>query len=159
MSGKVKSESAPRARMAAMAVEVSSSSASMAPWVAMMAVTPQTLEPMASRVVSLGPRLKMRPSQVMTSGERTKAMTTKMREMPPSLRTSPRMNRAPSEDDADLEPELVGGYAGAEDARDADGVGDDDAEEDRPEDVLDVGEGDVVGFGPGVEEVSTNLPA
>ena len=61
------------------------------------------------------------------------------------------------EDDAGLEPEVVGGDAGAEDARDADGVGDDDAEEDGPEDVLDVGEGDVVGLGPGVEEVLDEL--
>ena len=40
---------------------------------------------------------------------------------------------------------------------DADGVGDDDAEEDGPEDVLDVGEGDVVGLGVGVEEVLDEL--
>jgi hypothetical protein len=95
MRGKVKRESAPRARMAAMAVEESSSSASMAPWVAMMAETPQTLEPTARRVVSLGLRLKVRPSQVMKVREKANAMKTKRRDMPPSLRTSPRMKRAP----------------------------------------------------------------
>ena len=79
-----------------MAVEESSSSASMAPCVAMMAETPQTLEPTASRVVSFGPRLKVRPSQVMKVSEKAKAMKTSMSEMPPSLRMSPRMKRAPS---------------------------------------------------------------
>ena len=57
------------------------------------------------------------------------------------------------QDDAGLEPELVGGDTGAEDAGYADGVGDDDAEENGPEDVFDVGEGDVVGFGVGVDGV------
>ena len=61
------------------------------------------------------------------------------------------------EDDSCLEPELVGRYAGTEDAGEADGVGDESAEEDGPEDVLDVGEGDVMGFGVGVEEVLDEL--
>ncbi len=46
-----------------MAVEVSSSSGSIAPCAAMMAVTPQMEEPMASRLVSFGGRRKMRPSK------------------------------------------------------------------------------------------------
>ena len=47
----------PNARMAAIAKEESSSSASMAPCVAMMALaTPQTAEPTARSVVSLGRR-------------------------------------------------------------------------------------------------------
>ena len=55
MAGKVKRAIAPRVRMAAMAVEVCFfCGVSMAPWAAMMAVTPQMLEPMASREVSLG---------------------------------------------------------------------------------------------------------
>src|SRR5262249_30575852 len=60
-------------------------------------------------------------------------------------------------DDSGLEPELVGGDAGAEDACDADCVGDEDAEENAPEDVLDIGKGYVMGFGPGVEEVLDEL--
>ncbi len=96
MSGKVKSEMAPRARMAAMAVEESSSSASIAPWVAMMAETPQTEEPTESSVVSCGPSLKARPNQVMKARDRAKAMKTRTSEMPPSLRMSPRTKRAPS---------------------------------------------------------------
>ncbi len=39
----------------------------------------------------------------------------------------------------------------------ADGVGDEDAEEDRPQDVLDVGEDVVVGFAVGVDEVLDEL--
>jgi len=42
------------------------------------------------------------------------------------------------EDDAEFEPELVGGYAGLEDAGDAEGVADDEAEDDGPENVLNV---------------------
>ncbi len=67
------------------------------------------------------------------------------------------MKRAPEEDDAGFEPELVGGDAGAEDAVNADGVGDEDAEEDRPEDVLDVGDDVVMGLGVGVDEVLDEL--
>jgi len=48
------------------------------------------------------------------------------------------------EDDAELEPKLIGGYAGAEDFGDFKKVRDDEAEDDGPEDVLDVGEGNVV---------------
>ena len=42
------------------------------------------------------------------------------------------------QDDSQLEPELVGGDAGAEDGGDAEGVGDGEAENDRPQNVLDV---------------------
>ena len=65
--------------MAAMAVEVSSSSGSMAPCAAMMAVTPQMELPIASRLVSLGGSLKMRPSSVITVSERTSSMKTSTR--------------------------------------------------------------------------------
>ena len=44
------------------------------------------------------------------------------------------------EDDAEFEPELIGGDAGAEDRSDAEGVRDDEAEDDGPQDVLDVRE-------------------
>lgn len=49
------------------------------------------------------------------------------------------------EDDAELEPELVGGDAGKEDAGEGEEVGEDEAEDDGPEDVLDAGEVVVVG--------------
>jgi len=48
---------------------------------------------------------------------------------------------------AGFEPEFVGGNAGFEDFSEAEDVGDGEAEEDGPEDVFDVGEGPVVGFG------------
>src|SRR6185312_8029895 len=44
------------------------------------------------------------------------------------------------EHDAELEPKLVGGDAGTKDAADAEGVADDEAEDDGPEDIFDVGE-------------------
>ncbi len=96
MAGKVKSAMAPRVRMAAMAVEVSSSSGSMAPCAAMMAVTPQMQEPMASRLVSLGGRRKMRPSSVITERERMSSTATSRSERPPMCRTSCSRKRAPT---------------------------------------------------------------
>ena len=48
------------------------------------------------------------------------------------------------EDDAELQPQLVGGDAGAEDLRQRHRVGDEEAEDDGPEDVLNAREGDVV---------------
>lgn len=60
-------------------------------------------------------------------------------------------------DDSRLEPELIGRDAGAEDTGKADGVGDEDAEEDGPEDVLDIGEGEVVGLRVGVDGVFGGL--
>ena len=51
------------------------------------------------------------------------------------------------QDDAGLEPELIGGHAGLKDARDAGGVGDEQADDDGPEHVFDIGKDDVVGLG------------
>ncbi len=96
MGGKVKSASAPRARMAAMANEASSSSASMAPLVAMMAETPQIEDPTANKVVSLGLSLKRRPSSVMNAMDRASSIRTRTRLTAPSLSTSARRKRAPS---------------------------------------------------------------
>jgi hypothetical protein len=50
------------------------------------------------------------------------------------------------QNDAGFEPELVGGDAGREDARNADGVGDDEADDDGPQNEFNVGEGSVMGF-------------
>ena len=157
MRGKVKRESAPRARMAAMAVEESSSSASMAPWVAMMAETPQTLEPTARRVVSLGLRLK-RAAEPGHEGEGECEGDEDEKERDAAEAENVAEDEAGAEqDDAGLKPELVRSDTGAEDARQTDGVGDEDAEEDGPKDVFDVGEGDVVGFGVGVDGVFDDL--
>ena len=68
----------------------------MAPLAAMMAETPQIEEPMASRLVSLGLSRNQRPITVMMAMATTSSMPTSKREMRPSLRTSPRRNRAPS---------------------------------------------------------------
>ncbi len=100
MAGKVKRASAPRARMAAMAVVVSSSSESMALCAAMIAVTPQMELPMASRLVSLGGRRKIFPSSVITLSDKTSSMATRTRLMPPMRRTSERTKRGGYEDDA-----------------------------------------------------------
>src|SRR5208283_3764187 len=55
------------------------------------------------------------------------------------------------QDDACFQPEFVGGYTGFEDFGEADGVGDGQADEDGPEDVFDVGECPVMGFGVEVD--------
>ncbi len=54
-------------------------------------------------------------------------------------------------DNASFEPEFVGGDTGLEDGGEAENVGDDQAEEDGPQDVFDVGENQVVGFDIGVD--------
>src|SRR6185369_8844817 len=86
----------PRARMAAIANEESSSSASIAPLAAMIAETPQTADPTASSVVNFGFSLNRRPSRVMRSNDPVISTTTRPRLMPPSLSTSPTTNRDPS---------------------------------------------------------------
>ena len=48
------------------------------------------------------------------------------------------------QDDSGLQPELVCSNAGAKDARQPDRIGDDDADQDRPQDVLHVGQDQVV---------------
>src|SRR3954466_6421682 len=54
ISGKTNRLTAPSARIAAIAYDASSSSASMAPLAAMIADTPQTDDPIASRLTSFG---------------------------------------------------------------------------------------------------------
>ena len=48
------------------------------------------------------------------------------------------------QDDAGLQPELVGGYAGLKDLRQADGIRDEHANQDCPKHVFDVGQDQVV---------------
>ena len=143
MAGKVKRAIAPRVRMAAMAVEVSSSSGSMAPWAAMMAVTPQMLEPMASREVSLGGSLKMRPSRCITREREDEFDGDEGEGEAADVEDVLEEELCADEDDAEFEPELVGGDAGAEDGGYAEDVADGEAEDDGPEDVLEVREGEV----------------
>src|SRR3954463_3177762 len=61
------------------------------------------------------------------------------------------------EHDSGLEPEVVSGDAGTEDLGDAHGVGDDQAEDDRPEDVLDVREREVMGLAVVAQESLADL--
>ena len=51
------------------------------------------------------------------------------------------------QNDAGFEPELIGGDAGLEDAGNTDGVGDEQADDDGPQDIFDVGEGYMVRLG------------
>src|SRR2546422_7210631 len=78
ITGNVKSASAPSARIAAIANEESSSSASIAPFAAMMAETPHTAEPTASKEVSLGRSLNARPSNVIRSEEHTSELQSRL---------------------------------------------------------------------------------
>jgi hypothetical protein len=79
-----------------MAYDASSSSASIAPFAAMIADTPQIDAPMESRLVSFAGSLKTRPRAVMTTIEIASSSTTATRLRPPSLSTSPSTNRTPS---------------------------------------------------------------
>jgi hypothetical protein len=63
------------------------------------------------------------------------------------------------QDDASLEPELIGGHAATEDCRDANGIGDGEADEDSPEDVLDVGKDQMVGLAVAGDELLDELSA
>jgi len=62
------------------------------------------------------------------------------------------------ENDAEFEPELVGGEAGAEERGKADCVADEEAEEDGPEDVLDLWKWDVTCRAEVVAEGFDSLP-
>ena len=79
-----------------MAYDTSSSSASIAPFAAMIAETPHTDAPMASRLVSFGDNLNQRPSAVITTMAIASSRTTQTRLTPPSLTMSPSTNRTPS---------------------------------------------------------------
>src|ERR1700722_12069386 len=96
MSGNTTRLTAPSARIAAIAYDASSSSASMAPRAAMIAETPQTDAPIDSRLISFGGRRKYPPSAVMIAMETTSSMNTHARLTPPSFATSPSTNRTPS---------------------------------------------------------------
>ena len=78
-------------------------------------------------------------------------MATRRRLTPPSFADVAEKEAGAEKDDAGFEPEFVGGDAGLEDFGEAEDVGDDEADEDGPEDVFDVGEGEVVGLGVGVD--------
>ncbi len=62
----------------------------------MIAVTPQMLEPIASREVSFGGSLKILPSSVITLRLSTNSTNTSRRLMPPIFATSPNTNFAPT---------------------------------------------------------------
>ena len=62
----------------------------------MIAETPQTDAPIASRLVSFGDSLNHRPSAVMTTIAIASSRTTHTRLTPPSLTMSPSTKRTPS---------------------------------------------------------------
>ena len=144
-SGNTNRLTAPSARIAAIAYDASSSSASMAPFAAMIADTPQIDEPIDSRLMSFGDSPNARPSAVI-SDDRRRQLDRHAREAHAAQLDDVAEHEADAEQhDAGLEPELVGVHAGAKDRRDADRVGDHQAEDDRPEHVFDVGQRQVVG--------------
>ena len=96
MSGNTNRLTAPSARIAAIAYDASSSSASMAPLAAMIADTPQIEDPIASRLTSFGDKPNARPSAVISTIAAASSIATQTRLTPPSLTTSPSRNRTPS---------------------------------------------------------------
>jgi len=63
------------------------------------------------------------------------------------------------QDDAGLEPELVGGDTAAEERRHSNGVGDEQTDQDGPEDVLNVGQHQVMGLAVAGDELLDELAA
>ncbi|OLD21197.1 MAG: hypothetical protein AUJ01_02635 [Acidobacteria bacterium 13_1_40CM_3_65_5] len=96
ITGKTNKLTAPSARIAAIAYDASSSSASIAPFAAMMAETPQIDDPMASRLINFGGNLNARPSAVMMAIATASSSATQTRLTPPSFTTSPSRNLTPS---------------------------------------------------------------
>ena len=92
---------------------------------------------MASRVISLGFSPNTRPSSVMKS-EKDSSMTTRQQDAA-QLQNVPKEKAGAQQHDAGFEPELVGRHSRAENRRDADRVRDHKPDQDRPENVLDVG--------------------
>ena len=96
MSGNVNNAMAPSARMAAIAKDASSSSASIAPCVAIIAETPQTDDPTASSALRFRFNPNRRPSHVMKVMASASSITTSTRLTLPISARSPTRKRAPS---------------------------------------------------------------
>ncbi len=94
---------------------------------------------MASSKPSLPDKPKKWAAVRMIAPARAMSTTICTNEMPPSLTTSPENETHSQCDDPDLQPEFVCLNASAEDAVQADGVGHDEADHNRPQHILDVG--------------------
>ena len=140
ISGNTTRLTAPSARIAAIAYDASSSSASIAPFAAMIADTPQTDAPIDSRLVSFGDSLNQRPSAVITHDRQGQFEDDADEADAAELDDVAEQEAHAEQHDAGLQPELVGVDAGAEDLRHADRVRHDQAEDDRPQHVFDVGQ-------------------
>ena len=121
-----------------MANDASSSLALIAPLAAMIADTPQIDEPIASRLVSFGESLNVRPSQVISTIDNGQLERDRHQADAAELEHVAEQEAHAEQDDAELEEEFVGGDAGLEDLRHADGVGDDQSDDDRPQHIFDV---------------------
>ena len=77
--------------------------------------------------------------------------------MPPSFRTVGDNKARAEQHDPELQPEFVGGDARLEDLRNRQRVRDYEADQNRPENVFDVGEYPVVGLGVGVDRALKNF--
>src|SRR5215469_13113977 len=123
----------------------------------MMAETPQTAEPTASRLVSFGLSLNHRPSSVMRENAVATSSRTNVRLSPPSVSTSPSRKREHQEQYACLEPELVGGNTGPEYLGDPNGVRHRENDQDGPQHILDVGNVQVVRLSVGRDRLFDEL--
>ena len=130
-----------------MAYDVSRSSASMAPCVAMIADTPQTDEPTASRAVNFGVSLNTRPMKIIIAIERIDLDGHKPQAQAAELRNVAQQESHAEQHDAEFQPEFVGFDSRRENpkpAHDANRVADDDADENRPQHVFDIRQRDFV---------------
>ena len=89
----------------------------MAGLAAMMAETPQMEEPTASSEVSLGLSLKVRPRKCMKVSESVSDDGDEEKRDAAEMKDVAEQEARAEQHDAGLQPELVGGDAGLEDAR------------------------------------------
>ena len=122
-----------------MASATSSSRARMAPRAAMMADTPQIELPMASRLTSFGRSPKRVAQPRHDQDGRRQLRRYQQQRRPAQPHHVPEQEPHAQQHDAQLQPELVCRHARTEDARHAEDVGDDQAVQDRPQHVFDVG--------------------
>ena len=104
----------------------------------MIAETPQIDEPIASRLINFGGSPNARPSTVINTIGRSQLERDAHQADAAQLDDVAEQEPDAEQDDAGLQPELVGVDAGAEDFGHADGVRHDQPEHDRPQHVFDV---------------------
>ena len=122
-----------------------------------MAETPQIDEPTASRLVSLGDSLKTVAEPGHQHDRNREFERHRDQADAAELEHVAEQEAHAEQHDAELEEEFVSGDAGLEDLRHADGVGDDQTDDDRPQHVFDIRQREVVGLAVDRDRVLDHL--